>query len=104
MILAHLARRCGALSVHQTKIEGVEGGHDVIGNNRVNRPYGTLIEHEDGGIDTRLAQLNALVDRRDGELVGPRLQHGLRASHRAVAIRIGLDRAHELHVSAKALL
>jgi hypothetical protein len=54
------------------------------------------------GIETRLAQLNALEYRRDGELVGP--PPAAWAAHaRAVAIRIGLDRANELHVSAKAL-
>ena len=68
------------------------------------RRHGTLVQHEDGRLDARLAQLHALVHRCHGQLVGPRLQHNLRAAHRAMAIGVGLYRAHELDVPAQALL
>ena len=101
MVAADLAGSGGGLAVDQGEVAREDRRHEVVGDEHVDAVDGRLGQDEDGCVDAALAQLDTLVDRGDGELVGPGGEHGLGTGDGAMAVCIGLDDGHELHAAGK---
>ena len=94
----------GGLPEREGKLRRVHRRHEIILNERVDAVDGRLGEDEDGPLDARLAQGDALGDRRHGELARTGGVHDPHAGDRAMPVGIGLDDAHQLDAALELAL
>ena len=93
MVLAHLARRDGALAIGQREIGRIDRRHNVKLKQCGDSLDRRLAQDQDRLGDSALSQLNTFVDRRHRKHVGSGRIHDLGALNGTMAIGIGLNHA-----------
>ena len=93
----------GFLAQGESEFLGDDRGDEIVRENVGNGAHGRLREHENGSLDAVLAQLDALLDRRDGELVDACLKRRAGYMHGTVPVAVRLDDCHDLAVEPDAL-
>lgn len=93
----------GFLAQGESEFLGDDRGDEIVRENVGNGAHGRLREHENGSLDAVLAQLDALLDRRDGELVDACLKRRAGYMHGTVPVAVRLDDCHDLAVDPDAL-
>ena len=104
VVLAHHAKAHRALPIGERELRGIDGRHEAMLEQCVDRGQGRLAQHHDGLSDSALAQLDTLVHRRHGEHIGPRRVHDLRTRHSTMPLGINLDYAAQMLPWAKQVL
>ena len=93
---------CGSsLSVREGKVNRVNGRHDVKAHEVWNGGNWRLGKHQNRIIDARATQLNTLVNRCNGKLVGTHRLHGFSALSSTVTVCVSLDHAHHFDTAVK---
>ena len=96
VVLGHLALGCRRLAEREREVHLVDGRHEVVLHERAHAADRRLREYENRRVEARLAKLDALGDRRHGELVGTSRPQRLGAGHGSVPVGIRLDDGHHL--------
>jgi len=84
------------LAQSQRELLRDDRGSKVIRQHIGNGAHRRLRKHQNGSLDTMLAQLNAFFHRGDSQLVNTRLECSARHVHGTMTIAIGLDDCHDL--------
>ena len=92
------------LRIFDGELGRVDRRHDLVGEQQRDGAGRRLGEHKDRRVDQAFAQLDALVDRGDAQVVGAGVQRRLRNAHRAVAVCVGLHDGHHMAARADHLL
>ena len=101
MIAANLVSCGSSLSVGKREVNRVNGRHDIEAHEVWNRGNWRLGKHQNRIINARATQLNALIDRCNGKLIGTHRLHGFSALSSTVSIGVGLNHTHHLDTAVK---
>ena len=101
VVAANLVSCGGSLSVGKRKVNRVDGRHNVKAHEVWNGGNWRLRKHQNRIIDARATQLNTLVNRCNGKLIGAHGLHGFSALSSAMAVCVSLNHAHHLDTTVK---
>ena len=101
VIAANLVSCGGSLSVGEREVHRVDGRHNVKANEVWDGSDRRLRKHQNGVINTGTAQLNTLIDRCNGKLVGTYGLHGFSALSSTVTVCVSLNHTHHFDTAVK---
>ena len=101
VIAANLVSCGGSLAIRKSKVHRVDGRHDIKADEVWNRSDRRLRKHQNGVINAGTAQLNTLIDRCNGKLVGTHRLHGFSALSSTVTVCVSLNHTHHLNAAAE---
>ena len=101
VIAANLVSCGGSLAVRKGKVHRVDGRHNVKADEVWNGSDRRLGKHQDRALNAGTAQLNTLIDRCNGKLIGTHGLHGFSTLSCSVTIGVSLDHTHHLDTTAK---
>ena len=101
VITTNLVSSGGSLSVGKRKVNRVNGRHDVKAHEVWNGGNWRLGKHQNRIINARATQLNTLINRCNGKLIGAHGLHSFSALSSTVTVCVSLNHTHHLNAAAK---
>ena len=101
VIATNLISCSGSLAVRKSKVHRVDGRHNIKADEVWDGSDRRLGKHQDRTLNAGTAQLNALIDRCNGKLIGTHRLHGFSALSSTVTVCVSLNHTHHLNAAAK---
>ena len=101
VIAANLVSCGGSLAIRKSKVHRVDGRHNVKANEVWDGSDRRLGKYQDRALNAGTAQLNTLIDRCNGKLVGTYGLHGFSALSSTVTVCVSLNHTHHFDTAVK---